>query len=142
MKKINKTITAGGIIVNEYKEVVIVNQNHDSWSLPKGHVEDNETFLETAKREIYEETGLCDLEFIKELGSYERYRISLDGNDDPNELKIIHMFLFKAKKQKLIPIDPNNPEAKWIKPNDVSNYLTHQKDKDFFNNQLLIGIEI
>ena len=58
MKKINKTITAGGIIVNEYKEVVIVNQNHDSWSLPKGHVEDNETFLETAKREIYEETGL------------------------------------------------------------------------------------
>ena len=54
MKKINKTITAGGIIINEYKEVVIVNQNHDSWSLPKGHVEDNDTFLETAKREIYE----------------------------------------------------------------------------------------
>ena len=82
MKKINKTITAGGIIINEYKEVVIVNQNHDSWSLPKGHVEDNETFLETAKREIYEETGLSNIELIKELGSYERYRISLDGNDD------------------------------------------------------------
>ena len=65
MKKINKTITAGGIIINEYKEVVIVNQNHDSWSLPKGHVEDNETILETAKREIYEETGLSDIEFIK-----------------------------------------------------------------------------
>ena len=142
MKKINKTITAGGIIVNEYKEVVIVNQNHDSWSLPKGHVEDNETFLETAKREIYEETGLSNIELIKELGSYERYRISLDGNDDINELKVIHMFLFRAKKQKLIPIDPNNPEARWIKPKYVSSYLTHQKDKDFFNNQLLIGFQI
>ena len=140
MKKINKTITAGGIIINEYNEVVIVNQNHDSWSLPKGHVEDNETVLETAKREIYEETGLSDIELIKELGSYERYRISLDGDDDLTELKVIYMFLFKTKKQKLIPIDPNNPEAMWIKPKDVSNYLTHQKDKDFFNNQLLIGL--
>ena len=140
MKKINKTITAGGIIINEFNEVVIVNQNYDSWSLPKGHVEDNETFLETAKREIYEETGLSDIKLIKELGSYERYRISLDGNDDLKELKVIHMFLFKTKKQKLIPIEPNNPEAKWIKPQDVSHYLTHQKDKDFFNNQLLIGL--
>jgi len=140
MKKLNKTITAGGIIINEYTEVVIVNQNHDSWSLPKGHVEDNETILETAKREIYEETGLSDIEFIKDLGSYHRYRIGLDGRDDLTELKVIHMFLFKTKKQPLQPIDPNNPEAKWIKPKDVSHYLTHQKDKDFFNNQILIGL--
>ena len=42
-KQHNQTITAGGIIVNEFKEVVIVNQNHDSWSLPKGHVEKDET---------------------------------------------------------------------------------------------------
>ena len=131
---------AGAIVINDNYEVAIVNQNHDSWSLPKGHVEENETVLETAKREIYEETGLSDIELIKELGSYERYRISLDGDDDLTELKVIYMFLFKTKKQKLIPIDPNNPEARWIKPKDVSNYLTHQKDKDFFNNQLLIGL--
>ena len=142
MKRINKTITAGGIIINEYNEIVIVNQNHDSWSLPKGHVEKNETVFETAKREIYEETGLSNLEFIKELGNYERYRISLDGTDDLTELKVIYMFLFKAKKQKLEPIDPNNPEAKWIKPEEVIDYLTHQKDKDFFNDQLLKGFNI
>ena len=52
MKKINKTITAGGIIMNEYNEVVIVNQNHDSWSLPKGHIDPGESPLEAALREI------------------------------------------------------------------------------------------
>ena len=60
-KQHNQTITAGGIIVNEFQEVVIVSQNHDSWSLPKGHVEKNETILNAATREIHEETGLiCD----------------------------------------------------------------------------------
>ena len=43
---------AGGIIINKNNEVAIVNQNHDSWSLPKGHIDPGESKLETAKREI------------------------------------------------------------------------------------------
>ena len=74
-KKYNQTITAGGIIINELEEVVVVNQNHDSWSLPKGHVEKKETILDAAKREIYEETGLKNILYIKDLGYYDRYRI-------------------------------------------------------------------
>ena len=68
-KTIN-TICAGGIVINDKNEVAIVNQNHDSYSLPKGHVDDNESYLEAAKREIYEETGIEDLIYIKELGKY------------------------------------------------------------------------
>jgi len=135
----NKTITSGGIIINEFNEVAIVNQNHDSWSLPKGHVEKNETILDAAKREIYEETGLKNISYIKDLGFYDRYRIGLDGNDDKTELKRIYLFLFSTKKKKLNPIDPLNPEAKWIAPNKVSNFLTHPKDKKYFDNLLRDG---
>ena len=35
-----KVECAGGIIFNQKNEVVIVNQNHDSWSLPKGQRDD------------------------------------------------------------------------------------------------------
>ena len=49
---------AGGIVINNKKEVVVVNQNHDSWSLPKGHVDKGEDKLTTAKREIFEESGI------------------------------------------------------------------------------------
>ena len=65
--KTNKTITAGGIIINN-QQTVIVNQNNDSWSLPKGHVEEGETVLRAAKREIFEETGInIDKKDIKYL---------------------------------------------------------------------------
>ncbi len=110
----------------------MVSQHGTSWSLPKGHVEEGENYLTTAKREIYEESGIKDLKFIKELGSYQRNKISLDGGDDPSEIKTIHMFLFKTADSSLKPQDPMNPEARWVNKNDVGKLLTHTKDREFF----------
>ena len=135
--KTNKTKyvdCSGGIIVNNKQEVVIVNQNHDSWSLPKGHIDDGETSLEAAIREIYEETGIQNPKLIKFLGSFGRYRIGLDGQDDKTEYKTIHIFLFSSTQKKLKPIDKNNPIAKWVPYTEVVNFLTHPNDKIFFTN--------
>ena len=134
--KTKKVKCAGGIVVNDFNQVAIVNQNHDSWSLPKGHIDPGENALEAAKREIYEETGIVDLKFVKELGSYNRYRIGLDGNDDLSELKTISIYLFISKQRILKPIDPNNPFAKWVNYVDVKNYLTHKEDIKFFINTI------
>ena len=134
--KISKTKyvdCAGGIIINNKQEAVIVNQNHDSWSLPKGHIDEGESRLEAAIREIYEETGIKNPKLIKPLGSFGRYRIGLDGKDDKSEYKTIHIFLFSSFKKKLEPIDENNPIAKWVPYMEVSNLLTHINDKKFFN---------
>ncbi len=38
--------------------LLIKNRRSSNWSFPKGHVEDGETFEETAKREVYEEAGI------------------------------------------------------------------------------------
>ena len=110
MNNTNHVKCSGGIIMNN-KNVAVVNQNHDSWSLPKGHIDPGESRLEAAKREIYEETGIVDLQFIRYLGEYSRYRIGLDGSDDKSELKTIYIFLFHSNQIKLEPKDPNNPEA-------------------------------
>ena len=132
MIKTEKVICAGGIIINNNGKVVVVNQNHDSWSLPKGHVDDGETLLDAAIREIYEETGIQNPKFIKPIGSFGRYRIGLDGNDDLSHYKIIHIFLFESNQIKLIPIDKNNPEAKWLTYKEAEKILTHPNDKKFF----------
>ena len=140
----NKTINvqcAGGVVINSLNQVAIVNQNYDSWSLPKGHIDLGETPLEAAKREIYEETGITDLLYVKELGSYNRYRIGLDGEDDLSELKTIYIFLFKSDMKNLNPIDSDNPIAKWVNYNDVQNYLTHKKDIIFFQQTLSLWLE-
>ena len=127
-----KTLTAGGVVLNKQGNVLIVNQNNNSWSLPKGHVDPGEDELTAAKREIYEESGITRLTLIREIGRYERYRISLDGGDDKSELKKIVMFLFTTDEEKLKPIDPGNPEARWVEKGTVADLLTHKKDKEFF----------
>ena len=103
------------------------------WSLPKGHIDPGEEKLTAAIREIEEESGILRLTFIRELGSYSRYKIGVGGQkEDTSELKTIHMFLFTTDEVKLKPIDPNNPEARWAHEDDVESLLTHPKDKLFF----------
>jgi len=131
------TKSAGGIVLNEQDLVLIVSQHGDSWSLPKGHIDPGETVLEAAKREIYEESGINDLIFIKELGTYTRHRIGKGGiGDDESELKEITIFVFKTHQIELNPIDEDNPEAIWVTKNEVVGYLTHKKDKEFFLNNI------
>ncbi len=119
--------------MNMMNEVIVVSQRGDSWSLPKGHVDKGETTLQAAMREITEETGVTDLTFVRELGSYERYRIGKGGiGEDTRELKRITLFLFRTTVEHLAPLDPDNPVAKWVPIDAVAVLLTHPKDREFF----------
>ncbi|MBI5412319.1 NUDIX domain-containing protein [Candidatus Peregrinibacteria bacterium] len=127
-----ETYSAGGVVLDLHGRVLVVNQHGNSWSLPKGHIESQENAMMAAKREIYEETGIQDLTFVRELGAYQRYRIAPDGGEDPSEFKNITMFLFKTNQEFLKPIDPENPEARWIEKELAADLLTHPKDREFF----------
>ena len=127
-----KTRTGGGVVVNNKGLILVVSQHGTSWSLPKGHVDEGEEEIDAAKREIYEESGIRDLELVKELGTYKRYMIGKDGKEDTSELKTITIFLFKTREEYLNPIDEENPEALWLEKDKVADLLTHLKDKEFF----------
>ena len=120
------------MVTNDEGKVLVVSQRGTSWSLPKGHIDPGENALEAARREIYEESGIRDLELIRELGTYERHKIGVNGGEDHSELKAITMFLFRTKEKSLRPVDPDNPEAKWVERAKVALLLTHEKDKEFF----------
>ncbi|MEK6863300.1 MAG: NUDIX domain-containing protein [Nanoarchaeota archaeon] len=128
------TQCAGGVVLNKKGLILLVSQRGNSWSFPKGHIDEGEEPLTAARREIREESGVTDLKLIKELGSYGRYRGGLDGGDDPSEFKTIHMFLFSTDQEKLQPQDPYNPEARWVDRKKVAELLTFGKDKEFFRN--------
>lgn len=130
-----KAECAGGIICNKRGQVVIISTGR-GWALPKGHIEKGEDPFTTAKREIYEETGVCELEYVKVLGSYERVGRSFNGREWLFELKTIHMFLFVTAQEKLQPIDPILAGARWIDYCDVLGVLSYDKDKEFFTSIL------
>ena len=49
-----------GIIVFDGQETILVRTHKGKYSFPKGGMEGAETFIETAWRELYEETGLSN----------------------------------------------------------------------------------
>lgn len=131
-----KTSSAGGVVIGPGGKILVVSQHGTSWSLPKGHIEEGEDIPTAARREIYEESGVKDLTYLGELGSYERYKIGKDGKDDLRELKHIHMLLYKSGETDLSPKDGDNPEARWVSPSEVASLLTHPKDKAFYESAL------
>ena len=126
------TESAGGVVLDPEGRVLVVSQNGNSWSLPKGHVDAGEGPMAAARREIYEESGVRDLRFLKVLGSYERPRIGKHGGSDVSQRKRITLFLFWTRQTLLRPLDSRNPEARWVERPKVAGLLTHAKDKEFF----------
>jgi 8-oxo-dGTP pyrophosphatase MutT (NUDIX family) len=134
----NKRYTAGAVVVGPKGLVVVVNQNGVSWSLPKGGIEKGETAQAAATREVMEETGITKLDFVDELGTYQRLRIGKGGKgeDKTDLIRVITIFLCATAQENLAPQDPDNPEARWVEPDKVSSLLTHPKDKEFYSNAL------
>lgn len=131
-KEMLQSTIGGGVVVGPNQKIAVVNHNHTSWSLPKGHVDPGETLEEATVREIKEEAGLTQLTLIKQLGTYHRYRTGLHTLEDKSELKTITLFLYTTTQTALKPIDPEHPEARWVDIDEVSALLTHPKDKAFF----------
>jgi 8-oxo-dGTP pyrophosphatase MutT (NUDIX family) len=60
-------------------EVFLVQHKKGYWSLPKGHQEKSESPLETAKRELFEETGLTVDTILLERPLLEHYHFVREG---------------------------------------------------------------
>jgi 8-oxo-dGTP pyrophosphatase MutT (NUDIX family) len=64
-KKLQTRHSAGGISINDKAEILFchpTNSNWNNWKMPKGQVDNNDSILDTAIREVYEETGWeCDI---------------------------------------------------------------------------------
>ncbi len=94
-------------------------------SLSKGHVENNETELETAQREIFEETSLkpaIDINFRKVINYSPCEGVSKD----------VIFFVAKCIEDKQ-PKDDHDDEVVsflWLLKNDAISALTYDSDKD------------
>lgn len=96
-----KVIASGLFIVRKDNKLLIAhptNHKADFWSIPKGKVEDNETYLEGALRETYEETNLD----LSNTSSFDIHTLS--AMNYSHKKKIIYPFLFLEK---------NNSDFDW-----------------------------
>ncbi len=128
-----RTRSAGGIVIGDGGTIALVQSRASGfWALPKGHIDEGETDEEAARREIMEEAGLIDLEFIDDLGEYDRPHILTDGSDDPYEIKTIHMFLFAAPKGAELAPTHEMQAAKWVPYRELVQHIEYMRDRAWF----------
>lgn len=104
--------TAGGVLFDTTcKKVFLIHKlGRDEWLLPKGHIEDGESIVFAAKREIYEETGYSD--FII-LGHTPVMTNVFKFDDEGKEaVKNVHIFA-------VILLSDKNTDTKWQVEEDL-----------------------
>ena len=66
----------GIVLLNKENKVFVgkrIDNPKNSWQMPQGGVDQNENFLQAAKRELEEETSIKSVELIKELDGWFKY---------------------------------------------------------------------
>jgi 8-oxo-dGTP pyrophosphatase MutT (NUDIX family) len=132
MDRIKKTRSAGGFIFNPANEVLLVQEFDQYWGLPRGHIEEGETALLAAKREIKEESGITDLMRIADLGSYTRSTYDNNGKPNYKEMKHITYFAFRTEQFTYLPHDKDITDIGWFEVDDAKNMLINKQDVAFF----------
>src|SRR4030042_1347279 len=96
------------------------------WDLPKGHIEKGEKELDTVKREVEEETGLKDIDFIERFKETIKYFFRWGGK---NILKFVTFYLAETDKKE-VRISEEHTEFKWLPYEEAIERLSHKNAKE------------
>lgn len=132
--------SSGAIILREVEGKLKIALAHHpreikAWVLPKGHVEEGESLEQAALREIYEETGLDNVQLIQHLGTI--LRESMKKNGDV-EQKTIHFYLAYALSgsPSQAPSDTGFTDVGWFSPTEAIELLPYESEQTFLRTHL------
>ena len=114
----------GAIIIKDGK-ALLIQQTNGYWGFPKGHVEEGETEVETAIREIKEETNI-DVE-IDETKRYQMEYILPNGNN-----KIAVFFMGKPLSTDIIRQEEEIIAIEWVDIKEVEEKLSFDNTRELF----------
>lgn len=127
-------ISAGGVVVdvrNRQAYLALIARHNRAgrveWCLPKGHVEAGETLVQTAEREVEEETGIRGRALVT-LGVID-YWFSIPGF---RIHKMVHHYLLEALGGEIsIEGDPDHEaiDAAWFRLDEAHRHLTFPNER-------------
>lgn len=106
----------------EEKYLLIQHENGGHWSFPKGHVENDETEVETALREIKEETGI-NVRLNTDLRLKTSYLVKEDV-----EKEVIY-FIGLANDDKIQRQEIEVTDYQWLNYEEALELITYSSDK-------------
>jgi 8-oxo-dGTP pyrophosphatase MutT (NUDIX family) len=132
-----KDVSYGIIPIKQFPEgwkVLVINQfsrigNNSYWVFPKGHPEGDESPLETAKRELYEETGLEPKKLIEDPSFQMQYRFKFEEQTID---KTVEFFIGVIDKGELELGPAEVLEARWFNLELAPKRLSYNNTKKMF----------
>jgi 8-oxo-dGTP diphosphatase len=118
------------IAAGEIEIALVHRPRYDDWSLPKGKIDENETALACAYREVFEETGI-KARFTRQLGSVEY--------EDNGAQKRVKYWVAQALGASVFVANEEVDQLRWLKPTDSIELATHQSDKEMIERFLEIA---
>jgi 8-oxo-dGTP diphosphatase len=117
---------AGGVVWRRAGDTIAIAVAHrpryDDWSLPKGKLDDGESWEEGALREVREETGMrCSLGAELDPAGYE---------DRKGRAKVVRYWLMEPEDD--VDFTPNEEvdELRWLAPPEAIRELSYPHDRE------------
>ena len=100
-----------GCVVYKEREFLLIQSVHTkNWSAPKGRMERGETEEQTARREVFEETGLKNLRFVPGFRKTNRYTARRPGKFVGRE----DVFFLAEAPRKEIRLSHEHAAYEWL----------------------------
>ena len=136
--KLPLRIGVGIILLNNENNVFVgkrIDNPKNSWQMPQGGVDQNESFLQAAKRELEEETGIKSVKLIKKLDWWFKYDLPKNllgklwkGKYRGQKQKwFVMKFIGKPDEINIKTINPGVLDLKWINLSKLPNVSVHYK---------------
>ena len=132
--------SAGTILYKEFstgRRYLLLNYPSGHWDFVKGNIEEGETFKETVVREVREETGITDIDFVKGFEDKVEYYYQRDG-------KVIHkevVFFLASTKTDVVNLSHEHQDFTWLSFDEALSKLTYKTAKKLFKKVQELGFQ-
>ncbi len=133
-----REVSAGGVVVRDGRVLVIVPTRRAAdgshvLGLPKGHLDEGETLVQAATREVREETGV-EAEPLEQLGEVRYWYV----RDRRRVAKSVFFFLFRYVSGDLADHDEEVLEARWMGLEEALEALSYAGEREMVERALVI----
>ena len=127
---------AGGVVVHNQKVLLLDRPGRGEVRLPKGHVEEGESPVETALREVCEEAGYVNVTIVADLGS-QQVRF-VDPYRDRQVTRDEHYFLMRLRDERQVERDRREHQfiPIWVTAGEAIARLTFEAEQEFVRRAL------
>jgi len=129
-----KNISCMSIVILKNKKVLVLDNGEKVF--PKGHLEEGESLIDCAIRELQEEAGI-KVTANECLGEIDRFSFYFDGEKSQ---KYIYVYLFSIDKKQEINVNKEEGfvDGQWYDLDNALKILTHDDAKNSLKKAKLI----